>query len=134
MASTEPSRDHVIFTAAMAMEAAHLLDDGLLNPHDGVTELPSTMIALAIALGAVAVYGRLATWARAVLAGLFGLAGLVAGVDMHVLHALRDGAAGSDYTGFGHAVAGLVLLVLAALLTLRPHPQPGVRRAGLDQG
>ena len=113
-------RDHVIFAAAMAMETAHLLDDGLLHPHDGVTDVPSAMIALAISIAAIALYGRLARWARALLAGLFGLSGLVGGLDMHVIHALQHGASGSDYTGFGHALAGLVLLGLAAVLALTP--------------
>ena len=44
----------------MAVETAHLLDDGLLNPHDGVTDVPSTLISVAIAIAAVALYGRLA--------------------------------------------------------------------------
>ena len=123
MASTELSRDHVIFAAAMAVETAHLLDDGLLNPHNGVADVPSTLIAVAIAIAAVALYGRLATWARAALAGLFGLAGLVGGLDMHVLHAIEHGASGSDYSGFGHAAAGAVLLALAATLALR-RPAP----------
>ena len=39
---------------------------------------------------------------------------------MHVIHALQHGASGSDYTGFGHALAGLVLLGLAAVLALTP--------------
>ena len=125
MASTELSRDHAVFAAAMAVETAHLLDDGLLNPHNGVTDVPSTLIAVAIAVAAVALYGRLATWARAVLAGLFGLAGLVGGLDMHVMHAIDQGASGSDYSGFGHAAAGLALLVLAATLALR-RPAPRV--------
>ena len=59
------------------------------------------------------------------LAGLFGLAGLAAGLEMHVIPALQHGAEGSDYTGFGHAAAGAVLLTLAAMLaTRRPNPQP----------
>jgi hypothetical protein len=120
------SRDHAIFAGAMAVETAHMLDDGLLHPHNGVTDVPSTLIAVAIAVAAVALYGRLAPWARAVLAGLFGLAGLVGGLDMHVIPALQDGAVGSDYSGFGHAVAGLVLLMLSASFVLRrrPNPQP----------
>jgi hypothetical protein len=110
----------------MAVGTAHLLDDGLLNPHDGVADVPSTLISVAIAIAAVAVYPRLAPWARAILAGLFGLAGLVAGLDMHVIPALQHGASGSDYSGFGHAAAGAVLLVLAASLATRrsPSPQP----------
>jgi len=124
MASTELK----LFTAAMAVETAHQLDDGLINPHDGATDVPSTVIAVAIAVAAVALYPRLAGWARAVLAGLFGLAGLVAGLDMHVIPALQHGAEGSDYTGFGHAVAGAVLLALAIVVSLtqasrQPAPQ-----------
>ena len=45
----------------MAVETAHLLDDGLVNPHDGVTDVSSTLISVAIAIAAVALYGRLAT-------------------------------------------------------------------------
>ena len=44
----------------MAVETAHLVDDGLLNPHDGATDVPSTLISIAIAIVAVASYGRLA--------------------------------------------------------------------------
>jgi hypothetical protein len=123
-----PSRDHAIFAGAMAIEAVHLLDDGLVSPHDGVADVPSTLISLAIAVAAVALYGRLPVWARAVLAGLFGLAGLAAGLEMHVVPALQDGAAGSDYTGFGHAAAGLVLLMLATtLLVTREGRRPVLR-------
>jgi hypothetical protein len=112
-------RDHVIFAAAMAMETAHLLDDALFDPARGTADVPDAAVALLMGLVAVAVYGRLAVWARAVLAGLFGLAGLVGGLDAHVVHAIQDGASGADYTGFGHAAAGLVLLGLSAVLTVR---------------
>ena len=126
MPSTELRRDHAVFTAAMAVTTVHLVDDGLLNPHDGVADASSALIAVAISVAAVALYGRLATWARALLAGLFGLSGLVAGLDMHVIPALQHGAAGSDYSGFGHAAAGIVLLTLATTLAVRrPNPQPG---------
>jgi hypothetical protein len=49
---------------------------------------------------------------------------------MHVVHAIDDGASGSDYTGFGQAAAGLVLLVMAAVLALRPAPKPQPTAAG----
>jgi hypothetical protein len=121
-----PSTELRIFAAAMAVETAHLIDDGLVNPHDGATDVSSTLISIAIALAAVALYGRLARPARAILAGVFGLAGLLTGLDMHVIPALQHGAAGGDYTGFGQAAAGLVLLVMAAVLAVRPAagPQP----------
>ena len=115
-----------IFAAAMAVETAHLLDDGLVNPHDGVTDVTSALISLAIAVVVVAMYGRLARPARAVLAGVFGLAGLVGGFAMHVIPALQHGASGSDYTGFSQAAAGVVLLFIAAMIAVRPAagPQP----------
>jgi hypothetical protein len=121
-----PSTELRIFAAAMAVETAHLIDDGLVNPHDGATDVSSTLISIAIAIAAVALYGRLARPARAILAGVFGLAGLLTGLDMHVIPALQHGAAGGDYTGFGQAAAGLVVLVMAAVLAVRPAagPQP----------
>ncbi len=116
MASTELK----VFTAAMAVETAHLLDDGLWHPHDGVANLPSALISVAIAVAAVLLYGRIGRRSRAIVAALFGLAGLFGGLDMHVAHALQEGASGSDYSGFGQVVAGLVLLVMAGVLALRP--------------
>jgi len=118
------SRDHAIFTGALAVEAVHLLDDGLVGPHDGVTDVPSTLISVAILVAAVALYGRTPVWARAVLAALFGLAGLTAGLEMHVIPALQDGAAGSDYSGFGHAAAGAALLALSATLAFSRSANP----------
>ena len=112
-------RDHAIFAVAMAMETAHLLDDALLDPQSGTTDVPDAVVALAMGALAVAVFGRLPVWARAVLAGLFGLAGLVGGLDAHVVHAVESGATGADYTGFGHAAAGVVLLTLSAVLAVR---------------
>ena len=126
MASTELR----IFTTAMAVETAHLLDDGLWHPHDGVTDVPSALIALAMGAVAVLLYGRIGRRSRVVVAGLFGLAGLFGGLDMHVIHAIDDGAGGSDYTGFGQAAAGLVLLVMAAMLALRPVAKPQPTAAG----
>ena len=112
-------RDHAIFAAAMAMETAHLLDDALLDPARGTLDVPDALVALAMSVVAVAAYGRVPVWARAALAALFGLAGLAGGLDAHVLHALDYGAGGADFSGFGHAAAGLALLGLAAALALR---------------
>jgi hypothetical protein len=111
-------RDHTVFAAAMAMETAHLLDDSLVNPDPGSADVSSAVVALAMGVVAVAVYGRVAPWARAVLAGLFGLAGLLGALDMHVLHAVEQGPSGSDYSGFGHFGAGFVLLALAVTQAL----------------
>jgi hypothetical protein len=113
------ARDHLVFAAAMAMETAHLLDDAVIDPQSGHADVSSAVVAVAMGVVAVAVYGRLANWARAVLAGLFGLAGLVGGLDGHVVHAIENGAAGADFSGFGHAAAGLVLLALALTQALR---------------
>jgi hypothetical protein len=117
-----PSTELKVFAAAMTVETVHLLDDGLVSPHDGIADVPSTLISLAIAVAAAAMYSRLARPARAILAGLFGLAGLLGGLDMHVIPALAHGATGSDYTGFGQAAAGLILVVMDLVLALRPAP------------
>jgi hypothetical protein len=119
-----PSTELKVFTAAMAVETAHLLDDGLWHPHDGVTDVPSALIALAMGVVAVVLFGRIGRRSRVVVAGLFGLAGLFGGLDVHVVHALQDGVSGSDYTGFGQVLAGVVLVVMAAVLALRPAPKP----------
>jgi hypothetical protein len=119
-----------IFTAAMTVETAHLLDDGLWHPHDGVTDVPSALISVAMGIVAVLLYARVGRRTRVLVAGLFGLAGLFGGLDMHVAHALQDGASGSDYTGFGQVVAGSMLLVLAAVVALRPVSQPQPTAAG----
>jgi hypothetical protein len=126
MASTELK----IFTGAIAVETVHLLDDGLVHPHDGVTDVASALVSVAIMVAAVALYPRLAPWARATLAALFGLAGLLGGLDMHVIPALQHGAGGSDYTGFGQAAAGVVLLLMAAGLALRPAAKAQPTAAG----
>ena len=112
-------RDHTIFAAALALQTAHLLDEALLNPHNGAVDVPSGIVALAMGVAAVAFYGRFPVWARSLLAGLFGLAGVVGGLNVHVVNAIEHGASGSDYSGFGHAAAGLVLLALAASLAAR---------------
>ena len=128
-----PSTELRIFAAAMAVETAHLVDDGLLNPHDGATDVPSTLISIAIAIVVVVMYGRLARPARAILAGLFGLAGLLGGLDMHVIPALQHGAAGGDYTASARPRRVLVLLGLAAAWRCAASPQPrsrAARRAG----
>ena len=115
-------RDTTLFAAAMAMETAHLLDDALIDPASGRADVPDAIVALLMGLVAVAAFARIPIWARAVLAGLFGLAGLVGGLDAHVIHALENGASGGDFSGFGHAAAGLVLLGLSAALALRRRP------------
>jgi len=121
-------RDHVVFAAAMAMETAHLLDDALFHPADGVADVPDAAVAVLMGLVAIAAYPRIPVWARAVLAGLFGLAGLVGGLEAHVFHAIHYGATGADYTGFGHAAAGLVLLSLGAVLAVRARGPRGAGR------
>jgi len=108
--------DHAIFAAAVALQTAHLLDEALIETAD----TGDGLAALAISVVAVAVYGRLAVWARVLLALLFGLAGIVGGVAMHVVPAVENGPGGADFSGFAHAGAGVVLLVLAAVLALRP--------------
>jgi hypothetical protein len=112
--------DHAIFAAAMVMQTAHLLDEALIETAD----TGDGLAALAIGAVAIAAYGRLAVWARVLLALLFGLAGIAGGVAMHVVPAVENGPGGADFSGFAHAGAGVVLLGLAAVLVLRPETAP----------
>ncbi len=127
MTSAEAAATTPIFAAAMAVETAHLLDDGLVNPHNGVSDVPSTLIAVGDPASPPSrCTAACAVWARAVLAGLFGLAGLACGLEMHVIPALQDGASGQRLHRLRprrrrRRAAGAV----AALATRRkPNPQP----------
>ena len=111
--------DTTVFAAAMAMQTVHLLDEALIDPHDGTTAVGDGVAALAMGVIAVVAYGRLAAWARALLALVFGLAGIAGGLAIHVVHAVEDGANGADFSGFGHALAGFALLALSAALALQ---------------
>jgi hypothetical protein len=112
--------DHAIFAAAMAMQTAHLLDEALLDRVNGSTDVGGGVVALAMGAIAVAAYARLAVWARALLALVFGLAGIAGGFAVHVVHAVEDGPGGADFSGIGHAAAGVALLALGAALAVRP--------------
>jgi hypothetical protein len=111
--------DYTIFAAAMALQTAHLLDEALIDPARGTTDPADGIAALLIGVVAVAAYGRLGVWARALFALLFGFAGVAGGLAIHVVHAVESGPSGADFSGFGHAVAGVALLGLAAGLALR---------------
>jgi len=111
--------DTAVFAAAMALQTAHLLDEALIDAHDGTTAVGDGVAALAMGVIAVAAYGRLAVWARALLALVFGLAGVAGGLAIHVVHAVDEGPSGADFSGFGHALAGFALLALGATLALQ---------------
>ena len=111
--------DHAIFAAAIALQTAPARR-GADRPAQRDDDAGGGLAALAIGVVAVAAYGRLAAWARILLALVFGLAGIAGGFAVHVLHAVDNGPRGADFSGFGHAMAGIALLGLGSVLALRP--------------
>jgi uncharacterized protein len=114
-------RERIVFLAALAVIAVHVLDDSFIQPEDGTSagdHLVSGLVPLA-ALGiAAVVFTRARAGVRATIAVLVGLFGIVAGLEGW--HYTREvGASGDDYTGLVTLPAGVVLLVLGAVTLWR---------------
>jgi uncharacterized protein len=108
-----------VFLVAVAVIAIHVLDDSFIQPEPGTSagdHLVSGLVPLAALAIAAAVYPRVRPGARATLAVLIGIFGIVAGIEgWH--YTGKVGASGDDYTGLVTLPAG-VLLVLLAIVTL----------------
>ena len=108
-----------VFLACLAVTLLHLSDDALVQEEGGSalsSKLSGVGSALFLVVVGAALYPLLWPRVRPVLVALYGLLALVAGWRAHVTHALDEGASGGDYTGILYALAGLVLLGLAAKL------------------
>jgi uncharacterized protein len=117
-AAGRPSRDRAftVFAVATAVGLLHALDDALLNRQPGVPvdqHLWALLVVTALAVPAVLVFRRSGTGTRAGLALVVGVPTLVNG-SLHVIHIAVDEVSGSDVTGVLAAVAGAVLVVMAA--------------------
>ena len=106
---------------AVGVLAFHLLDDSFLQPQpgtSGVDHLVSGLIPLAILALAAWFYPRLRAGARAPMAIVLGLLGMVTSAE--AIHYWRDGGmSGDDYTGLLTIPAGLSLIVLGAVTLWR---------------
>ena len=104
--------ERLLATGALAVIALHVVDDNFLQPEPGVStvdHLASGLIPLALVAAGAHAYRRIRPGARATLAVLFGIFGVLAGVEA-VYYTLNGGPSGDDYTGFLSLLGGLALL------------------------
>ena len=114
MNTTTASR---VFRAATALVALHVADDTLLQPPAGTSaadHLASALIPLAALAIAAAVYPRLRSSARGLLALAVGLFGIVSAGEA-AYYTLEVGPSGDDFTGLLAIPAGLALIALGAV-------------------
>ena len=120
-------REAAIFTLGITVIAVHVLDDNFVQPQPGTSagdHLVSGLVPLAVLGCAVWAYPRLRGGRRGAIALIFGVAGIVAGVE--ALHYTRElGPSGDDFTGLLAIPAGLLLLGLGAVTLWRTRRTDG---------
>jgi hypothetical protein len=108
-----------VFLGALAVMFLHLTEDALVHKENGsslAAQLGSTALnLLLVAIGAI-LYPLLWRRVRPLLVLAFGLLALSTAWRAHVSDVLDGEAAGGDYSGTLHALAGLVLIGLAVKL------------------
>ena len=107
-------RERVLVLLAFAAVGLHLADDNFLQPEPGTSaadHLVSGLVplTLVVASGVTVSSGRVRPGARAALALLLGVFGVVAGTEA-AYYAHAGALSGDDYTGLLSVLAGFVLL------------------------
>jgi hypothetical protein len=123
-------REHRVFFAATAAVMLHVADDNFFQPEPGVSpadHLVSGLVPLGLLAAGAAAYPRVRPGARAVLAVLVGLLGLLVGLVEAGYYTVRVGPSGDDFTGLLAGAAALVLFALAAVTLWRTR-KPGKSR------
>ncbi len=125
-------RERVVVLTAMAAVMLHVADDNFFQPEPGVSagdHLVSGLVPLGLLALAAASYLRVRPGARAVIAIVTGLMGLVMGFAEAGYYTVTVGPSGDDYTGFLAGFAGLALLSLGGVVLWRTRkPGPTRRR------
>ena len=114
-------RHYQVFLGALAVMFFHLTEDALVHKENGsslAAQLGSTALNLLLVAIGAGLYPLLWRRARPLLVVVFGLLALLTAWGAHVTDVLDGEAAGGDYTGTLHALAGLVLIVLAVKLAV----------------
>ena len=122
----------LVFASATAIALLHALDDAFAGRQPGVgagQHLIAALVAIAASLVAVWVFPSLRPGLRAALAAGFGVLATVNGMT-HVLHLRMEGPSGSDLSGVLAALAGLVLVGLAASIPWRHRGAGAATRRG----
>jgi len=123
-------REHRVFYAATAAVMLHIADDNFFQPNDGVAasdHLVSGLVPLGVLAASAAVYPRVRPGARAMIAILIGLLGILVGLVEAGYYTVAVGPSGDDYTGLLAGAGGVALLGLAAV-TLWRSRKPGRSR------
>ena len=110
-----------VFAGATIVALVHALDDAFVNRQPGVDvgqHAPAAAIALAVGVGAIAVFPRVRPGLRAAVSLVFGIFAIVNGA-LHVAHITGAGAGASDYTGVLAVAAGVALVVLGLWIPFR---------------
>jgi uncharacterized protein len=116
-------RERTLFLIGVGVIAVHVIDDSFVQPQPGTSagdHLVSGLVPLAVLGLAAAVYARLRGGARAAVALLCGVFGIVAGIEA-AHYTNQVGPSGDDFTGLLclPAGAGLIGLGLVTLWTTR---------------
>ena len=115
------SGEALVFSVATVVALAHGLDDAFVHRGPGLglgQHALAGLIALVAGIAGLLAFPSLRPGLRAALAFAFGGLALVNGMT-HVIHIQQHGAAGGDVTGALAALAGVVLLGLAAAIPWR---------------
>jgi uncharacterized protein len=132
-------RERLTFLIAVGVIALHVVDDSFLQPQPGTSagdHLVSGLVPLGVLALAAAVYPRASGGARAAIALLLGVFGVVAGIEA-AHYTSQVAPSGDDFTGLLSIPAGVVLLGLGVvtLWTTRRRggslPRRSLRRAGI---
>src|SRR5918992_938015 len=114
-----PRRGYRFFLAMVGLVALHVADDSFLQPQPGTSagdHLVSGLVPLAVLGLAAVVYPRVRGGARAAIALLVGVFGIVAGIEA-AHYTTQVGPSGDDFTGLLCLPAGACLIGLG-LVTL----------------
>jgi dienelactone hydrolase len=118
-----------LFRVGVAVVALHVVDDSFLQPQPGTSaadHLVSGLLPLTALLGAGIVYPRLPAGMRAVVALLFGLFGVAAGIE-GAYYAHSTALSGDDYTGLASIPAGVLLIALGVATLWQSRKREGSR-------
>jgi dienelactone hydrolase len=127
--ATTLRRECGLFLIGVVAIALHVLDDSFLQPSPGTSagdHLVSGLIPLAVLAIAAWSYPRLRGGRRGAMALMFGVLGIVAGIEA-VHYTAKVGASGDDFTGLLAIPAGLLLLGLGAITLWRTRRTTGNR-------
>ena len=105
----------------LALVGLHLADDSFFQPEPGTSagdHLGSGLVPLALVLAAALSYRRFRPGGRATLALVFGVFGIVGGVEA-AYYTFAVGPSGDDFTGSLSLAAGLLLVGLGAVTLWR---------------